>query len=95
MSASPTSRHSDEALHRDRMATVGQLAAGIAHEINTPLAFIRSNLGTITLTTRAAQDRVLVAIADTGRGIASEHWRSCLHRSFHSASQALARDWTC
>ena len=47
MSASTTAPHSDEALHRDRMATVGQLAAGIAHEINTPLAFIRSNLGTM------------------------------------------------
>ena len=27
-----------------RLATVGELAAGIAHEINNPLAFVRSNL---------------------------------------------------
>jgi len=27
------------------MATVGQLAAGIAHEINNPLAYVRSNIG--------------------------------------------------
>ena len=27
-----------------RLAAVGELAAGIAHEINNPIAFVRSNL---------------------------------------------------
>jgi two-component system NtrC family sensor kinase len=31
-------------LHSDKMASIGQLAAGIAHEINSPVGFILSNL---------------------------------------------------
>ncbi len=31
----------------DRLAAVGQLAAGIAHEINNPVAFVRANLGSL------------------------------------------------
>lgn len=31
----------------DRLATIGELAAGIAHEINNPVAYVRSNLDTL------------------------------------------------
>lgn len=30
----------------EKMASVGQLAAGVAHEINTPIGFVKSNLNT-------------------------------------------------
>jgi PAS domain S-box-containing protein len=34
-------------VHNEKMVSLGQLAAGIAHEINNPVAFVMSNLGTL------------------------------------------------
>lgn len=36
-----------ELLQAEKMALVGQLAAGVAHEINNPIGFVNSNLGTL------------------------------------------------
>ena len=34
-------------LQSDKMASIGQLAAGVAHEINNPIGFVYSNLGAL------------------------------------------------
>ena len=37
----------NQLLQSERMATIGQLAAGVAHEINNPISFVNSNLCTL------------------------------------------------
>lgn len=37
----------NQLLQQDKMASIGQLAAGVAHEINNPVGFVSSNLKTL------------------------------------------------
>jgi two-component system NtrC family sensor kinase len=37
----------DQLLQAEKMASIGQLAAGIAHEINNPVGFVNSNMGSL------------------------------------------------
>lgn len=37
----------DQLLQAEKMASIGQLAAGVAHEINNPISFVYSNLGSL------------------------------------------------
>jgi two-component system NtrC family sensor kinase len=37
----------DQLLQAEKMASIGQLAAGIAHEINNPIGFVNSNMGSL------------------------------------------------
>ena len=37
----------DKLMQSEKLASIGQLAAGVAHEINNPIGFIFSNFGTL------------------------------------------------
>ncbi|MEM9454382.1 MAG: PAS domain-containing protein [Myxococcota bacterium] len=53
-------RLQERVTHSERMATVGTLAAGVAHEINNPLTWVIANLDAI--------DRGLAGLGERGQG---------------------------
>lgn len=53
-------------LQSEKLASIGQLAAGIAHEINNPVGFVSSNLGSLE-----AYHRAIFAVLDAYEAMAS------------------------
>ena len=58
----------DRIVQSEKLASIGQLAAGVAHEINNPIGYVTSNLGTLseyvaTLQSIIAQYRKLEGMA--------------------------------
>ncbi|HEU0200258.1 MAG TPA: GAF domain-containing protein, partial [Burkholderiaceae bacterium] len=54
-------------LHSEKMASIGQLAAGVAHEINNPIGYVNSNVGSLERYVRdllAALDAYAAALPD-------------------------------
>jgi two-component system NtrC family sensor kinase len=69
-------RTQTQLIHSAKMASLGELVAGIAHEINNPLAFVLAHIGT----TRRSFARVEELVGAPLQGEASEDWTRGMNR---------------
>ena len=79
----------DQLLQSEKMASIGQLAAGIAHEINNPIGFVNSNMGAV----QGYFDTLFKAIDACGEAIAQGPDQSQIAARFGQLKQAAEIDY--
>lgn len=80
-------RFDTETMHRERMAGLGELTAGIAHELNNPIGYIGSNLNTL----RRYVDTVSKLMAQSESFMAPEQ-RAAWQQVLDAARWSVIRD---
>lgn len=76
----------EQLIQTEKMAALGQLAAGVAHEINNPLGYIRSNLGAL-----ASDAEEMFGLLEAGAQLWSAEQKATLHEAGRTVDVAFLR----
>jgi two-component system, NtrC family, sensor kinase len=71
----------DQVIQSEKLASIGQMAAGVAHEINNPIAFVLSNLGSLEAYVKQLLDLSDALVAVECAAVAPELRDAQLHAS--------------
>jgi two-component system NtrC family sensor kinase len=78
----------NQLLQSEKLASIGQLAAGVAHEINNPIGFVNSNLGTLKKYVGG-----LLGLLDEYAGLEPELARPAARESIEAAKRRVDLDF--
>jgi PAS domain S-box-containing protein len=76
----------------DRMASMGMLAAGVAHEINNPLAYVLYNLESLTDDLPKLSSALRKCLGIVGERVGDEEWASLMGKDQELLNPAMLDD---
>ncbi|MBX2808551.1 MAG: HAMP domain-containing protein [Cellvibrionaceae bacterium] len=84
-------------LQSEKMASIGQLAAGVAHEINNPIAFVKSNLNSLagyidSYRQLIAQQQQLITLVDNHQQQESKELIAAIKHDYEEADIEFVND---
>ena len=78
----------NQLLQSEKMASIGQLAAGVAHEINNPIGFVSSNMGTLR-----SYVEPMFALLDTMRALPPGSLPESVERALQALDKRIDLDF--